>query len=117
MLILRVFTAIFVIEEVLKKHPAYADPWANRPTNGPDEILTPSGTPRSASSTSIPMCQPTSTCESAGSKKPTMIAEGRSPRDTDDRQTQGLHRPPRLPPAPRDGPRRVVGHDAPPPLR
>jgi hypothetical protein len=27
------------IAEVLKKHPAYADLWANRPTNGPDEIL------------------------------------------------------------------------------
>jgi S1/P1 Nuclease len=25
--------------EVLKKHPAYADLWANRPTNGPDEVL------------------------------------------------------------------------------
>ena len=24
---------------MLKKHPAYADLWANRPTNGPDEIL------------------------------------------------------------------------------
>ena len=29
------------IAEVLKKHPAYADLWANRPTNGPDEILEP----------------------------------------------------------------------------
>ena len=27
------------IAEVLKKHPAYADLWANRLTNGPDEIL------------------------------------------------------------------------------
>ena len=27
------------IAEVLKKHPAYAELWANRPTNGPDEIL------------------------------------------------------------------------------
>ena len=27
------------IAEVLKKHPAYADLWAHRPTNGPDEIL------------------------------------------------------------------------------
>ena len=27
------------IAEVLKKHPAYADLWAHRRTNGPDEIL------------------------------------------------------------------------------
>ena len=27
------------IAEVLKKHPAYADLWANRRTNGPDEVL------------------------------------------------------------------------------
>ena len=27
------------IAEVLKKHPAYADLWVKRPTNGPDEIL------------------------------------------------------------------------------
>jgi hypothetical protein len=27
------------IAEVLRKHPAYADLWANRPTNGPDEML------------------------------------------------------------------------------
>jgi hypothetical protein len=27
------------IAEVLKKHPAYADLWAHRPTNCPDETL------------------------------------------------------------------------------
>ena len=27
------------IAEVLRTHPAHADLWANRPTNGPDEIL------------------------------------------------------------------------------
>src|SRR6516165_6786572 len=27
------------IAEVLRKHPAYAELWANRPTSGPDEIL------------------------------------------------------------------------------
>jgi hypothetical protein len=29
------------IAEVLKRHPAYADLWANRPTNGADEIQNP----------------------------------------------------------------------------
>jgi hypothetical protein len=27
------------IGEILKRHPAYADLWVNRPTNGPDEVL------------------------------------------------------------------------------
>src|SRR6516162_7550608 len=27
------------IAEILKKHPAYADLWVNRPTNGPDKVL------------------------------------------------------------------------------
>jgi hypothetical protein len=27
------------IVQVLRKHPAYAELWANRPTNGPDEVL------------------------------------------------------------------------------
>ena len=29
------------IAEVLKKHPAYADLWVNRRTNGPDEGIAP----------------------------------------------------------------------------
>ena len=29
------------IAEILKKHPAYGDLWANRATNGPDEALDP----------------------------------------------------------------------------
>lgn len=42
------------IAEVLKKHPAYADLWVNRRTNGPDEGIAPC----SRSSCTFPISSP-----------------------------------------------------------